>query len=111
MRLSRESLKIKALHVLEAAAWDVGKVRAPPSPGIRLALAYLYAVGDADRALYDEFWRAAIDRPCEGREAIDAGASINPPLNGIYHAAGIERTTDIFAAVSRDILKRRKRSS
>jgi hypothetical protein len=102
MRIARESLKLKALHVLEAAAWDVGKVRVAPSPGLRLALAYLYAVSDADRALYDGFWKAVIDRPCEGREAIDAGASVNPPIHAIYRAAGIRRTPDtMFPEVRR----------
>jgi len=102
MRIPIESLKIKALAVLEDAGARVGRQPVEPDPGLRLALAFLYAVSDRDRALFDEFWRAVIDQPVgPSPEALRAQQATVPPLNGIYRAVGIVQTPEIITAIAR----------
>lgn len=71
----------------------------PPSPGLRLAHAFLYAVGDRrrkwfDREPYDHFWSLAThdDANFSAGSNVDATGRLTQMkayLNGIGRAAGM----------------------
>lgn len=98
----RTSLSFKALCVLSEAQEAAKRGRVPPSAGLRLALAYLYAVGQRagewfDREPYVEFWQQATQR----ENASDGPASarlgkLQTCANAIARAAGMEMTPNLM---------------
>lgn len=97
MRLTCDQLIFKALCVLD----DV-HAGTPAGPGLRFALAYLYAVGNGERWLFDEFWRAAIE-PETGNLATDFGRrqGMTGAMNGICRSVGMERDDELIKALRR----------
>lgn len=94
---TQADLATRALLVLEAALNDTGKAPVPRTLSLRFTLAYLYAIGGADRGSFDGFWREITDdTPCidggQGVRALGRVQNANASLNGIYRAVGIERT-------------------
>jgi len=66
--VTRQALVERAIAVLEEALSETGKAPVPPRPGLRLAVAYLYAISDDKthfghhpRAAFDEFMLAVTD--------------------------------------------------
>lgn len=110
-RLSRETLVFKALCVLEEAIEQARKGAVPPSPGLRLALAFLYAVGDRrrewfDREPYDQFWRLATQADANFTEGHNVDATgrltqMTANFNGIGRAAGMEVDVTVLHAIKR----------
>lgn len=110
-RLSREALVFRALCVLEEAVEESRKGAVPPSPGLRLALAYLYAVGDRrrewfDREPYDGFWRLATQQDANFSAGSNVDATgrltqLTAHLNGIGRAAGMEVDVTVLQAIRR----------
>ncbi|HEX8446301.1 MAG TPA: hypothetical protein VF649_06770 [Sphingomonas sp.] len=94
-----ESLTMKALMVLEETQYLVGKVTIEPSPGLRLALAFLFAVSNGDRSVFDEFWRGMLNQPCEpGPQRLLATQNANTLMNRVCLAVGVARTPALMAA-------------
>lgn len=100
--LGKQELAFKALCVLDEAIEDAraGKVR--PSPGLRLALAFLYAVGDRrgewfDREPYVEFWRAATQDDATGgaQDGIGRRGELVTSFRAIARTVGCEYVQDI----------------
>jgi len=60
LRVKREALVARAVATLEEALSECGKAPVPPRPGLRLAVAYLYAISD-DKAHYGHHPRQAFD--------------------------------------------------
>ena len=97
-----------ALCVLDDAFDAAGDGPIAPGPGLRLALALLYAVGDRreewfDREPYETFWQRAT-MPATG--ASDAAAfgrvqDMTSSFNAIARAAGMERDVPLMAAMRR----------
>lgn len=110
-RLSREALVFKALCVLDEAVEQARAGAVPASPGLRLALAFLYAVGDRrkewfDREPYDGFWRLATlgDANLAAGSNVDATGRLtqmNAYLNGIGRAAGMDVDVTVLHAIKR----------
>ena len=99
MRMPIDLLKVKALLVVEDAGRRVGLEPIGAEPGLRLALAFLYAVGDQDRALFDDYWRAVVDQPHGATPAARrAQQSVVPLVNRIYRTAGVDRSVAMMAA-------------
>lgn len=103
MRLAVDQLTMKALLALEEGALEVRAGTARPSFAIRFALAYLYAVGNGERWLFDEYWQGIIGKA--GQEQASrylAGVvrqnTVEASLNGIYRSVGIERTVSVLDA-------------
>jgi hypothetical protein len=106
--MSRNRLVFLALCVLEEAADAAARGRVAPAVSLRLALAYLYAVGDRraewfDRQPYDEFWRVATQEEAAGPSAAAFGRSqaLTAALNAIARAAGMERDARHLEATRR----------
>lgn len=96
MRFSAEHLRFKALVAIDEAAEARDAV--PKSFSLRFALAYLYAVSAADRAIFDEFWQAATtssDGTYMG--SLCRLQTLNALMNAICRAVGCERTPDLMA--------------
>jgi len=95
VRLSQDDLTHKALAALEDVADRAELAPVRPSPALRFALAYLYAVGDGARWPYDGFWQAVTrgfgtDAPSRAA-AIGRFQSANACLNGIYRSVRVTR--------------------
>ena len=85
MGFGADQLRDKALMALEEALQDV---RYPPARrplSLRFALAYLWTISRADRALFDEFWRALQETTPW------AFSSADMALTNIYGALGLKR--------------------
>jgi hypothetical protein len=97
MRITPHELTFKALTALDDVLHG-----APVTQGLRFALAYLYAVSEGERWLFDQFWKEA-RRPVTGHLATDFGRrqSLNSAFNGICRAVGIERDNDFEARLRR----------
>lgn len=98
MGVARQQLVFLALCVLDEATDLANHGAVPPSPGLRLALAFLYDIGDRreewfDREPYDEFWRAATGSDLHGAtaEAFGRSQQLTSTFNAIARAAGMER--------------------
>jgi hypothetical protein len=96
MRIDVEELKLKALLALEEGAMLVDQGKAVPNFGLRLALAYLYAVGDGERWLFEDYWSGITGKAGKGQasdylEDVVRGAAVNAALNGIWRSVGVER--------------------
>jgi hypothetical protein len=84
-----------AIRVLDEARHQAAKGRVEPSPGLRLALAFLYDInqgGEFGRAFFDQFWTAATKSDLHGATAQAFGRSQNltSAFNAICRAAGME---------------------
>lgn len=101
----------RALCVLDEAV-DAARIElVPPSPGLRLALAFLYVVGDRrqewfDRQPYDDFWRQAttVDATLtEGHNTAGYGRVIHmrASMNAIARAAGMPIDLKASQAINR----------
>lgn len=102
-RPDKSRLVFHALCVLDET-YDLAREGAvPPSPGLRLALAFLYAVGGGDPWLYTEFWRIATKETGAGDGAIGFGRRqhLNSHINAIARTAGMERDVPLMHAISR----------
>lgn len=109
--LSREALVFRALCVLEEVVEESRKGAVRPSPGLRLALAYLYAVGDRrrewfDREPYDGFWRLATQQDANFSAGSNVDATgrlthMTAHLNAIARAAGMELDVPLLHAIKR----------
>lgn len=100
MRFTGDQLKMKALLALEEGVQEVRAGRAPASFAIRFALAYLYAIGEGERWLFESYWRSVTgaagqeqSSPAIARVVRQTGA--DTALNGIYRSVGIERTSEV----------------
>lgn len=95
--MASERLTALALLVLDETIDAAKKGRLPPSAGLRLALAYLYEIGDRrgeyfDREPYDEFWRRATKEDATLLNAHNVPgycriAAMRVSFNGIERAA------------------------
>lgn len=108
MRLSHRPLIFRALLTLEEAAGASGKQPVPVSPGVRLALTYLFAIGRADRRVFDDFVEA-IGREAQSWEADWVPGYLrqrdaNRSIMSIVRSIGFEPTVKAIQAV-RDGLK------
>jgi hypothetical protein len=105
VRIDQASLTFKALVVL-----DEVMAGGPVTQGLRFALAYLYAVSDGERWLFDQFWREA-RRPMTGVYAEDFGRrqSLNSAFNGICRAVGVDRDNAFEARLRRSRQAQRER--
>lgn len=112
MPIARTRLVAHALLVLEDACEAARAGRVARSPGLRLALAYLYAVGDRrgawhDREPYDQFWRRATgeDLPADGVNTTAAAygrlVQLRASMNAIARAAGVELTPERLEQLAR----------
>ena len=103
MRLSPDQLKMKALLALEEGAAVHRDRPTRPSFAIRFALAYLYAIGDGERWLFDSYWMACTStgeqlgpNSSAYTRQVARGTSIEAALNGSYRSVGIERTAPVL---------------
>lgn len=97
--------------MLEEALEESRRGAVRPSPGLRLALAYLYAVGDRrrewfDREPYDGFWRLATQQDANFSAGSNVDATgrltqMTAHLNGIGRAAGMEVDVLVLQAIRR----------
>lgn len=104
-----------AICVVAQADEDARLGAVTPTLGLRLALAYLYAVGDRrkewfDREPYDEFWTVATTRTEHGDNAAGFGRSqvLTAHLNAMARAAGMEMDVTMLARVRREIMPARR---
>jgi hypothetical protein len=106
----KRQLVFKALCVLTEAQEQAEQGRVAKTSGLRLALAYLYAVGQRNREWFDrepyvDFWRVATrdDAHNSGSghdgAAYERGTQLRTCMNGIARAAGLELTPDVIAAL------------
>lgn len=110
-RLSREALVFRALCVLDETCAQAREGRVAPSAGLRLALAFLYAVGDRraewfDRQPYDEFWRVATQEHAaiaggHNTEGYGRSVTLTSNMNAIARAAGMPTDPPMLAALAR----------
>lgn len=114
MKLSRDALVFKALCVLDQACRAATGDAAPPQHGLRLALAFLYAVSNdrpapalTDRAVFDEFWSLITAYPetlhsSRGRMRSTLARTC---FSGICRRVGVQETVELHAALSRAVGK------
>ncbi len=109
---TRERLAFFALATLYETMDRAKLGRVPPSPGLRLALALLYSIGNRrgewfDREPYISFWQEATQRD-EGGDGCNAGVEASArqammwsDMQGIARAVGIELTSEVRLAMRR----------
>ncbi|CAN5470585.1 hypothetical protein BH10PSE14_BH10PSE14_27470 [soil metagenome] len=107
MGFDRRRLTFLALCQLDEAFEQATLGKVTPSVGLRLALAFLYAVGDRRKEWFEhepylEFWQAATqDDRCGGSAAAFGRSQIlNASFNAIARAAGIERDVELMRRMS-----------
>ena len=107
MPIERQRLTFLALCALDEAMDQSKHGKVSPSIGLRLALAYLYAVGDRrkewfDRQPYEDFWKTATQCDLCGDSAAAFGRSqiLTSAFNGIARAAGMERDVILMGQMS-----------
>lgn len=108
MRVARDRLTFLAICALDEAIDQSRAGRLPSTLALRLALAYLYAVGDRrqegwDREPYDTFWRCATaeDAAGGGADGYSRRTEMRACLNGMARAAGLELDVPMMARVAR----------
>ncbi|HEY0626369.1 MAG TPA: hypothetical protein VGD10_06505 [Allosphingosinicella sp.] len=97
MRVDAEELKMKALLALEEGAQLVHLKESKPSLGIRFALAYLYAIGDGEKWIFNNYWNAVTGKAGTNQSStylaeVVRNTEVESALNGIWRSVGIERT-------------------
>lgn len=110
-RLTRQALVFKALCVLDEAIERARSGAVVPNPGLRLALAFLYVVGDRrgewfDREPYDDFWRLATQQQASFVEGHNSDAhgrltQMNADMNAIGRAAGMPIDVVVLSAMQK----------
>lgn len=90
MHFDRDTLIFKALVALDEVVARAGEAPIEPSYAIRFTLAWLYAVSNGERRLYDDFFRLLRD-PMEREPSREQAAHIRATYlrNGVE---GISRT-------------------
>jgi hypothetical protein len=110
--MRRADLVFTAILVLDEALEAARAGRVAPRPGLRLALAYLYLVGDRrtewfDREPYFEFWQQATQSDAAGVGAEGSAASwgrqtqMTAAMNAIARAAGLELDAPVLERIAR----------
>lgn len=98
MRFDRDRLIFLALVVLDEVCANCQRGPVAPSFAVRLALATLHALGDAERAMFDDFWREMRD-PKEGAYSVTQGntlrgTSVRAHYTRIARSVGVELSID-----------------
>lgn len=91
MRFDRDRLIFIALLVLDEVCYECAKRPVKPTFAIRLALATLYALGDGERRIFEDFWN-------EMRRETYPGAN---PTQCVYRRATGTRTS--FTGIARSV--------
>lgn len=104
-----------AICTLAQVQEDARDGAVPATLGLRLALAYLYAVGDRrrewfDREPYEEFWQAAMQRSECGGSATAFGRSgvLTASINGTARAAGMDLDGEMLQRVHKHVVVTRR---
>ena len=105
MRFDRDRLIFLSLCVLDQACWRAHQGPVEPSEAIRLALACLYTLGTADKALFQGFWDEMRD-PYSKAHSLDAGNvrrsnSVTSRFNAIARSVGVEMTMDYHGRLAK----------
>lgn len=96
MRISTDRLTIKALLALEQVVAGIDPLKAgDTSLAVKLALAFLYAMGKGERWPFDQFWQQASSTPRDAAEGVQRDALLNAAINAIYLAVGVRRTGEM----------------
>lgn len=96
MRISPDRLTIKALLSLEQVAAGIDPLTAgDTSLAVKLALAFLYAVGKGERWPFDQFWQQVSKTPKDAAEGVERDTLLNAAINAIYLAVGVRRTGEM----------------
>ena len=104
MRAVQDQLVFKALCALAEVVEQCRTGPVIPTFAVRFALAYLYAVGDADRSPFDEFWRAI--RTGGEHEFSDVMANVmrvthaQTAMTGIARGCGVELCVEYAARLA-----------
>lgn len=105
MRLPRSRLTFLSLAILAETADNASAQPVEPSLAVRLALAHLYSIANADRRNFDDFWRTLRD-PMTSQHSDEMRAYIRPTycrthLTGIARSVGVEITVEVWARLRR----------
>lgn len=107
-RTAGDRLAFLALATVHEAIEMARLGKVPPSPGLRLALALLYAEGKRrkpglPRRSYDDFWRLATREDATGSGAEGYGRHINMTacFNGFAYTLGHEMTLELAVALQK----------
>lgn len=101
---------MKALLALEEGVVDGRTAKC----AIRFALAYLYAVGNGERWLFDSYWVGYTGAAGKAQAStylagVVCDGGLEAALNGIYRSVGVERTVAMLDAAHKAIGPRSKR--
>lgn len=97
MRFDRDRLIFMALSILDDACWRAQNGQVPATMSVRLALACLYSLGRAEKALFDEFWREMRD-PQQGAYSANMGNTLRAS-NLTRCFAGIARSVGVALSI------------
>ena len=104
MHINYETLRFKALCVLDQAIDDCHYAPLRGSLGLRFALAYLYAISDGRREPFDAFWREVHDAKAFAYSEEDQHylrtSYARTQLCCISWFVGIKLTADVNAAAN-----------
>ena len=100
MHIDYETLRFKALCVLDQAIDDCHSAPLQGSLGLRFALAYLYAISDGRREPFDAFWREVHDAKASAYSKEDQHhlrtSYARTQLCCISRGVGIELTAELM---------------
>lgn len=103
MRIGVDKLKMKALLALEEGVDQVRDGTVRPTFAVRFALAYLYSIGNGERWMFNDYWRAVTGEASRAQcstylAGVVRHTAADSALNGIYRSVGIERTVSVLHA-------------